>query len=301
MTVAIDKDWIARHALPSIEGETDKNKRGKVLVAGGSESVPGALLLTAEAAFRVGAGKVQIAAPARAALALGLHMPEAAVFDLPVNDDGELAATAGDILIRHFDHCDVMVIGPGMSATADTDALLQRLSRSARSEGILLLDAAMIAAVRGVADEPATWAGRLVLTPHYGEMAALMGCDEKAVSPKLAQEAADRFNAVVVLKAAETWIASPGGMLAHYAGGGSGLATAGSGDVLAGLIGGLLARGVKLVEAAAWGVWVHGEAGKYLTRKMGPLGFLARELLPAVPSLITETGLIPRHTDTLST
>ena len=113
-----------------------------------------------------------------------------------------------------------------------------------------------------------------------------MQCEEDAVSPALAEAAAARFGATVLLKQSETWIASPGEPLLHYPGGGPGLATGGSGDVLAGIIAGLLARGVAPRMAAAWGVWLHGEAGRRLARAQGPLGFLARELLAEIPALL---------------
>ncbi|RYD89102.1 MAG: NAD(P)H-hydrate dehydratase, partial [Sphingomonadales bacterium] len=155
-----------------------------------------------------------------------------------------------------------------------------------RDDLALVLDAAMLGeagkrdgAVRG-------WQGRLVLTPHPGEMAVLMDCDEEDASAALAEAAARRFDAVVVLKTPETWIATPGAETLHYPGGGPGLATGGSGDVLAGIIAGLLARGAAPRVAAGWGVWLHGEAGKRLAQRIGPLGFLGRELPGEVPGLM---------------
>jgi NAD(P)H-hydrate repair Nnr-like enzyme with NAD(P)H-hydrate dehydratase domain len=127
------------------------------------------------------------------------------------------------------------------------------------------------------------------MTPHSGEMAALLECHKDAVTADPAGVAADvarRFGAVVVLKDAETVIAAPNGKLLHYAGGGVGLGTGGSGDVLAGAIGGLLARGLPPLVAAGWGVWLHGEAGRALATRIGPVGFLARELLPELPRLL---------------
>lgn len=282
--IALDRDWLGENPLPQPGGDTDKNKRGRVLAAGGSLTVPGALRLTGEAAFRAGAGKVQLATPEAVAVALGVAMPEAAVFGLPVNGDGELCG--GDLLAAMLERCDAGVIGPGMGAKADTGAILDILLAHPRDDLALVLDAAMLgeagkreAAVRG-------WQGRLVLTPHLGEMAALMGCREEDVSPELAEAAAARFDAVVVLKTPETWIAAPGAETLHYPGGGPGLATGGSGDVLAGIIAGLLARGADPRVAAGWGVWLHGEAGKRLAERVGPLGFLGRELPGEVPGLM---------------
>jgi NAD(P)H-hydrate repair Nnr-like enzyme with NAD(P)H-hydrate dehydratase domain len=103
---------------------------------------------------------------------------------------------------------------------------------------------------------------------------------------RAASEAARRLNAVIVLKSAETFIAEPHGRTVHYSGGGIGLATSGSGDILSGILGGLLARGVECFEAAAWAVWLHGEAGRRLADRVGPIGFLARQLLDEIPGLM---------------
>lgn len=282
--IEIDHVWLAANPLPQPGSDTDKNKRGRVLAAGGSHKVPGALLLTGEAAFRAGAGKVQLATVD--ARAIGRRMPEAAVFEMPVNPAGELAAEAGAVIADALGACDACAIGPGMGKEADAAAILEAVLGHPRDDLALVLDAAMIPEAAGLAEAVRCWRGRLILTPHPGEMAALMDCEEEDASPELAERAAARFDAVVVLKTAETWIATPGAETLHYAGGGQGLATGGSGDVLAGVIAGLLARGAEPRVAAAWGVWLHGEAGKRLADRVGPLGFLGRELPGEVPRLM---------------
>lgn len=284
--IEIDSAWLAANPLPQPGGDTDKNKRGQVLVAGGSASVPGALRLTGEAAFRAGAGKVQIAGPDTATVALGMAMPEAAVFPLPINPDGELAAAAGEAIGERIGHCHALVLGPGMGIGADAAAILKAVLANPRDDLSLLLDATMIPTAAKLEAEVRSWQGRLIMTPHPGEMAALMDCDEDDACAELAGRAATRFDATIVLKTAETWIATPDKETLHYPGGGPGLATGGSGDTLAGIIGGLLARGAAPQVAAAWGVWLHGEAGRLLAQRTGPLGFLARELLAEVPGLM---------------
>ncbi|MES2986588.1 MAG: NAD(P)H-hydrate dehydratase [Pseudomonadota bacterium] len=284
--IALDRDWLADHSLPLPGADTDKNKRGRVLAAGGSEAVPGGLLLTAEAALRSGAGKVQVATVERAALPLGIRMPEAAVYGLPTNPKGELASDAGNVIAAMLDRCDTLILGPGMGPDADGGEILRAVLADPAAIGSVLLDAGMIAEAAGNEVAVRGWQGRFVMTPHPGEMAALMGCDERRVSPELAQEAAERFDATIVLKTPRTWIASPGQTVLEYPGGGSGLATGGSGDVLAGIIGGLMARGAAAQVACAWGVWLHGEAGRRLGEEIGELGFLAREILPHIPRLL---------------
>ena len=286
--IEIDRDWLAANKLPQPGPDTDKNKRGHVLAAGGSLQVPGALRLTGEAAFRAGAGKVQLVGPE--ARLLGMSMPEAAVFEAAVNDAGELSGDAGAAIAGLLGRCGACVIGPGMGAEADTGAILDAVLAHPRGDLALVLDAAMIGEAGKRAEALRRWSGRLVLTPHPGEMALLMDCDEEDASPELAAEAAARFDAVVVLKTSQTWVAQRGEPVLHYAGGGPGLATGGSGDVLAGVIAGLLARGAAPRVAAAWGVWLHGEAGQVLAERVGPLGFLGRELPGEVPGLMASVS-----------
>ena len=128
-----------------------------------------------------------------------------------------------------------------------------------------------------------------VLTPHLGEMAALLGCEADEIEqdrPAAVRRAAERYGAVIVLKGSTSLVADPEGAVFAYAGGGVGLATGGSGDVLAGLVAGLAARGAAPLDAALWAVWLHGEAGRRCAEQIGPLGFLARELLAHVPGLM---------------
>lgn len=286
--IEIDRDWLTANPLPQPDGDTDKNARGRVLGAGGSALVPGALRLTGEAALRAGAGKIQLATIEAAVTGLGIAIPEAAVFGLPVNAEGELSAAAADGLVGLLERCDALVLGPGMGHEADAEAILSAVL-AAGEHPALVIDAAVIGAAATLAGQVGRWRGEVVLTPHPGEMAQLMGCDEAAVSDDpegLARQAAELFDATIALKSAETWIACPGGDVLHYAGGGHGLATAGSGDVLAGVIGGLLSRGASPQLATAWGVWLHGEAGRRLADRVGPLGFLARELAAEVPGLM---------------
>lgn len=288
--IAIDRTWLAAHPLPQPGGDTDKNKRGRVLVAGGSQSVPGALRLTGEAALRAGAGKLQLATVENAAPLLGMAMPEAAVFPLPVNRDGELSAKAGSALAGLLERCDALVLGPGMGAKAEAGAILKAVLAAAGPDLAILIDAGAIGDSTPIAEAIRAHAGHIVFTPHAGEMALLMGCGEAEVTGEHARAAADRFGATIVLKTAETWIATSGKRTLHYPGGGPGLATGGSGDVLAGIIAGLLARGADPRTAAGWGVWLHGESGRRLADRIGPLGFLARELPTEIPALMAQAA-----------
>ncbi|OWK29584.1 NAD(P)H-hydrate dehydratase [Sphingomonas mucosissima] len=288
--IELDASWRSDHPIEAVEAGTDKDARGRLLVAGGSVNVPGAIALTGEAALRVGAGKIRMATVRSAALLLGVRFPEARVLALPEDADGEIADGSPELLLKALGGVDVAVIGPGITEQESAASLVRRVA-TADAQIPIILDAAAVACLHGMEDALEPLRGRLIMTPHSGEMAALLGCDEEDVrrdQPRYAGDAARRFGAVIVLKDAQTVVASPDGGLVHYRGGGPGLGTGGSGDVLVGAIGGLVARGLPLSDAASWGVWLHGEAGRTLAAQTAPIGFLARELLPLLP------GLLPR-------
>jgi len=285
--VALDGDWRSANPLPTIESSSDKNSRGRVLLVGGARFVPGALALTGEAVLRAGAGKLQMATVEAVASALGVLVPEAAMVGLPMREDGEIAQEGVAVLADLVPQCDVLLVGPGMSATSETGLFVHGLL--SLSPPALLLDAAALTCAD--AGELATSAAKvpLVLTPHHGEMARLIGCDQQAVSNNPAAKLADlvqRTGALVALKGPETWIAGPGTPILHFTSGCPGLGIGGSGDVLAGIIGGLIARGTSPFVAIGWGVALHGAAGQLAASEIGNIGFLARELLPRIPRML---------------
>ena len=286
--IPLDAHWLADHPLPVHGDGTTKNSRGRVVAVGGSATVPGGLLLTGEAALRAGAGKLRMATVAEAALGLGFAIPEAAVLALP-GEDGEIAIdAAAQLLDKSLDHCDALVIGPAMGGGGNAAALAARLI-AAGGDFACVVDAAAVAGGHAHVEALNGCGRTLVLTPHHGEMAGLLRLDEEQVADDpetCVRTAAERFRAIVALKGSRTLIAAPGGAMLRYAGGGVGLATGGSGDVLAGVIAGLLSRGADPLTAAGWGVWLHGEAGRRLAQRLGPIGFLARELLPELPGLM---------------
>jgi len=274
-------------ALPAPDDDGDKDARGQVLVIGGSRSLPGAILLAGVAALRAGAGKLQLATSRGVAPALGVAVPEALVLGLPETRTGDIAgARSVPQLTALVSRANAVLVGPGMTDPRAAHALIRPLVRRLGDEAILVLDAAGLLALRDDDTLLHPLDGRAVLTPHAGEMASLLDVDKHAVEGNpmsIAREAARRFGATIALKGAESWIAEPGGTLYHYTGGTVGLATSGSGDTLAGIVAGLAARGAPAVRAAVWGAFLHGGAGRALARRVGPIGFLARELLDEVP------------------
>lgn len=270
--------------LPGAAQGGDKEQRGRVLVVGGRRDLVGAVRLAGEAALRAGAGKLQLAVASGAAAALAVAVPEARVLALPESRGGEVGGGGG--LPALAARTDALVLGPGLVAGPPLRALAARLLP--RLQGIAVLDAGAIdlALLRRWARLPERPAA--VITPHHGEMAALLGCGSDAVAAharSIAADCARAWRVVVVLKHAETWIADPAGGLWRRRGSPPGLGTGGSGDVLAGLIGGLCARGATPAQAACWGVWLHARAAARLPAG-GAAGFLAREIAAGVPALM---------------
>jgi hydroxyethylthiazole kinase-like uncharacterized protein yjeF len=287
----IDSAWIAANPVPVHSSGTTKNSRGRVLAIGGSRMVPGAMRLTGEAALRVGAGKLQMATVGSAAVMLGLLVPEAASIALAEDAEGEIAAQDCTSLEKALAECDVVVVGPGIGNVDVAKQLLRKALSEQRDDLVLVVDAMAIGSLPKLRAEAAQFAGRLILTPHYGEMALLTGRDEKDIAADpdaVARDAATDFGAIVFLKGSSTVVADPEGALLHYGGGGTGLATGGSGDVLAGAIGGLISRGASPLVAAGWGVWLHGQSGRRVATTSGPIGFLARELPDEFPRLLPQ-------------
>lgn len=284
----LDSDWLRDNPLPSPDRHADKNARGRVFIVGGCATVPGGLLLTAEAALRAGAGKVQVATARSTALALGVAMPEIAAFPIDEDERGEITALH-EGLSAQIARSDAVIVGPAMGCGEAAGRVVDEVLRDAEGNPTLILDAAALMTLQG---RTATLAARpipAVLTPHIGEMAALLDCDAADIEADRAgatRRAAQVYGAIVVLKGSTSLVADRDGALFAYAGGGVGLATGGSGDVLAGIAAGLAARGASPLDAALWAVWLHGEAGRRCAEQIGPIGFLARELLAHVPGLM---------------
>jgi ADP-dependent NAD(P)H-hydrate dehydratase len=285
---ALTLERLAEIPLPWPPEGGDKHDRGTVLVAAGGPDVPGAAVLTGRAALRVGAGRIRLAAARASALALGLAVPEAGIVRLAAGWDEHLLRSAARALARAAADCDALVIGPGLT----DPGVARRLSRDSLQANVTagaVIDAAALPRAAEAVGFARLAGGRVVLTPHAGEMAGMMDVGKARVmaeAPALAREAAARFQAVVVLKGAVTHVATPAGRCWRHEGGVVGLATSGSGDVLAGAISGLIGRGAAPECAALWGVYLHAAAGAQLSKTMGPLGFTASDVVERLPRLL---------------
>ncbi len=284
ITPALLRGW----PLPPLNGELGKKERGLVLVVGGSTQNPGGVILAAIAALRAGAGTLQIAVSRSIAPALAIQVPEARVIGLREGREGELAPNSCKALERELSRCDALLVGPGMRDPRAGVALIESCLRS-QSKAPLVVDAAPLAAFARSPRPMPTHAAGIILTPHAGEMAKLRGIDRDDVTadPRtVAREAAAELGVIVALKGAHTYVTAPDGTTFQNTAGNLGLGTSGSGDTLAGVIAGLCARGAEPLQATVWGVYLHARAGELLARKIGPLGFLARELLTEIPPVL---------------
>lgn len=280
--------------LPHPDDDAGKEERGRVLVIGGSASMPGAVLLAGIAALRVGAGKLQLAISRSVASTLAVAVPEALVVPLDEHDDGTIdGPSAGRALAERAASVQAVVVGAGMSEPEAARHLVGALVASSvpRKPGpILVLDAAAITCLAdgGAALlEPAR--ARIVLTPNPVEASVLASIDVDAVLADphgTAQRLAEAFGVVVSLKGATTYTCIPDGVTFADDAGNPGLGTSGSGDVAAGAVAGLAARGATVEQAAVWGLHAHAAAGDRLAQRVGPLGYLARELLDELPPVL---------------
>jgi hydroxyethylthiazole kinase-like uncharacterized protein yjeF len=268
----LDHAALAAHPLPPVV-EGDKESKGRLLVIAGSREVPGAALLTARGAMRAGAGKLCIATSASIAGRIGVAFPEAKVVSLAEDGDA-LAFAAVEQIARE-------------SANAEGDVCKPIAAALLQSEARLVFDAAMLQRLEPL--PPHERSTSPILLPHSGELAALLDVDREAVERdplRCGLRAAKLYRSLVLVKGVTSHVVTPDGQAWTYDGGAPGLGVSGSGDVLAGIVAGLLARGAEPLHALLWAVWLHGEAGAALAKKIGPIGFLAREIADEVPALI---------------
>jgi hydroxyethylthiazole kinase-like uncharacterized protein yjeF len=276
-----------RERLPTRPANSNKGSFGKVMAVTGSSNFVGAAYLSAASAYRTGAGLVTLAVPRTIQLALVPMTPEATFLPL-ADDDGALVSDGLPRLRQSLAGYDAVLVGCGVGQSAYAQQFVRSLLFGldvAEPQG-LVVDADGLNALAAQED----WWERLkreaILTPHPGEFARLTHLSVSEVQADrlgLSLRFARMWNKVVVLKGANTVIASPDGtaMLSPFAN--PALATAGTGDVLAGTIAGLLAQGMALAEAAAAGVYVHGAAGELLSQEFGDAGGLAADLLRLLP------------------
>ncbi len=273
---------IVREILPLRPSDSHKGTFGHVLLIAGSPGMAGAAMLASHSALRVGAGLAYLAAPRSL---VNYLPPEEIIYrPMPENQSGTLSHDAYDAIKGHISNASAVVLGPGLGLNDDTIALVETLVGNIDCPCVIDADG-----LNAISKKPSILQnneGAFVLTPHPKELARLMNCDVATVqSDRINQsiDAAKKFNCVVVLKGSMSVIANPQGEVFINPTGNPAMATAGAGDVLSGIIGGLLAQKVDPFQAAACGVYIHGRAGDILSQELGQSGIVAGDLKRLIP------------------
>jgi NAD(P)H-hydrate epimerase len=291
-----------RQALPARPVDAHKGNFGHVLVIGGSVGKTGAAALAAQAALRVGAGLVTLGIPSSLNPIMEQKLTEVMTIPLPETSGQTLSLAAEKTLIDIAQDKSVVILGPGLSTHPETQELVRKLLHALRLP--IVLDADGVNALAGHTDALAQVKTKLVLTPHPGEMARLLGTTNQKVQGDrlgIAQSFAKRCNVCLVLKGAHTVLADPQGFLWINPTGNPGMASGGTGDVLSGLLGGLISQGLEPFQASKVGVYLHGLAGDLAAAQKGIMGIIAGDLIECIPLAIQKIRNVATKPDPYGT
>jgi hydroxyethylthiazole kinase-like uncharacterized protein yjeF len=274
--------------MPRRGADSTKFSSGTVVIIGGSRGLTGAPSMSALAALRAGAGYVTVAAPASLESAFSARLLEAMLTRLP-EEGGALCQEALQPALAAVGRADAVVLGPGLGRAPATQELVRELVQ--RVDVPLVIDADGLNALAGRLDDLRHRRWPTVLTPHAGELGRLLEVESDAIGRarlQHARAAAARSKAIVVLKGDDTLVAAPPGRVAISPGGAPALATAGTGDVLAGVTAAMLAKSLSPAHAACAAVHVHLHAGRLAAAPHGPDGVIASDVIAAVPAALSE-------------
>jgi hydroxyethylthiazole kinase-like uncharacterized protein yjeF len=276
--------------VPRRGRESTKFAAGSLLVCGGSRGLTGAPCLSCESAMRAGAGYVTACVAESLYPVFGSQLLEVMTFLLP-DAEGSLEPRGVERVLERADRADAIVLGPGLGREPGAAEFARQLAHAVPLP--LLLDADGLNAHAGSLEWLAERQAPTVMTPHAGELARLLETDSQAVGARRLESvrrAAREAQAIVVLKGDDSIVAAPDGRTAVNRGASSTLATAGTGDVLSGVIGAYLAKRMDPFAAACAGVLVHGRAGQLCAQEIGPEGVIASDVIRALPRALTSLG-----------
>jgi NAD(P)H-hydrate epimerase len=276
--------------IPRRGRESTKFAAGSALVCGGSTGLTGAVCMASESAMRAGAGYVTALVPASLNQIFEARLLEVMTVPLP-DSYGSLDPRAVETVTERAERANALVLGPGLGREPGALELARSLARAASLP--LLLDADGLNAHAGALSSLSSRDAPTVLTPHAGELARLLDTDSGSVGSRRLESvrrAAVEANAIMVLKGDDTLVADPAGRVGVSGGGAAALATAGTGDVLSGLIGAYLAKGMDPFHAACAGVFVHASAGRIASRRIGAEGVIASDVIEALPEALPVLG-----------
>lgn len=276
--IDLTKEWVAKR-LPVRPEDANKGTFGKVLIVAGSEKYPGAAYLACAAAYRTGAGLVTLATEPLVKIIVSRKLPEVTFLSL------------GNAL-KQMDNYNVLLVGSGLGSSKSAKKFMEEFCINySNNRYRIIIDGDGLNILSQAGEWWKSFDRGVILTPHPGEMARLTGLTVKKIQSdriNVAQYYAKKWKKLVVLKGANTVVASPAGetLLSPFAN--PVLATAGTGDILAGILAGLTAQGLKLFDAAGVGVYIHGLAGEMISKKIGDSGMLASDLLPMLPKALLD-------------
>lgn len=278
-----------RKSLPHRAFDVHKHSVGKIYVLAGSQGLTGAAAMAAESGLRTGAGAVILGTPKSISSILARKLTEVIVEPLEETTDGSLSLRALEKAEKHIRWADVVIVGPGLSGNPETQQLVWKIVDSVDKP--LLLDAdALNALAANISILKRHRSKEIIITPHSGELSRLIGVKSASIDEQrvdIARDVAKKLKLTLVLKGAPTVSSSPRGEVYVNPTGNAGMATAGSGDVLAGIIAGLWAQGAEQTTAAYCGVYIHGLAGDLARNKFGEKSMMALDIQDMLPAAIT--------------
>ena len=284
-------EWV-RERLPERPANSHKGTFGHALVVAGSRNYVGAAYLASQASVRTGAGLTTLATARNVYLIAAAKLTEVIHLPLPEDGAGMIHSEAARLLRTGMSRYNALLVGCGLGWSPGTERLLEALVLGGPPLPVpVAVDADGLNSLSVIADWWSKLRSPAVLTPHPGEMATLTGMSNAEVQRDrvgIAREWSQRWNSTVVLKGALTVIADPEGLIRVAPFANPGMASAGTGDVLSGIITGLLAQGLDTTDAACCGVYLHGQAGEAVTRKLGNAGSLASDLVAQIPGAIRQ-------------
>ncbi len=273
--------------LPVRASDAHKTSCGKVVVIAGSVGMTGAATLASLASLKVGAGLTKLAIPASLNPIMEQKLTEVMTVPVPETSSQSISLKAQDHIAELLNWADVLAVGPGLSTHPDTVAFVQWLLRTQNKP--MVLDADGLNALAKMPQLIKNYAGDLIITPHPGEFARLIGANLAELQRNrlnILQHYASDWGKIIVFKGGPTVIAAPSGDLFINSTGNAGMATGGSGDVLTGMIGGLLAQKLSPLDAALAGVYLHGLAGDIAAEKHSQMGMIASDICDNIPEAI---------------
>jgi len=275
--------------MPKREPDSNKGTYGKVLVVAGSRGMTGAACLTGEAALRAGAGLVYMAAPLSLLPIYAKVLVEALTIPLEDENKGYITRESIDKILVQLKNVNVAAVGPGLSTEDDVKEAVYSIVKSSKVPIVLDADGInLLAEDLSVLKE---LKAPMIITPHPGEMARLLGTTAKAVQEdriNIARDFSKEWGVITVLKGSKTVVASPEGEIYINTTGNAGMATGGSGDVLTGVIASFIGQGLKPLDAAIAGVYLHGVSGDNIAKRIGEHGLIAGDLVQEIPKVIMD-------------